>query len=211
MIEKINFEDVSFSYDKKHVLEQINLDINTGDFVGIVGENGSGKTTLLNLLLGLYKPTKGKIINSFKKKAFLSQLNFTDESFFPATIEEIVALGLKTSIFSFTSKKDKRIIYDYLCKFDLLKYKGHQLNELSGGEQQKVRLVKALISKPTLLVLDEPTSGIDKNARSELIKVLKDIHDKEMVTIIIVSHLQDDFKYCKRILELDERKLRVIR
>lgn len=211
MIEKINFEDVSFSYDKKHVLEQINLDINTGDFVGIVGENGSGKTTLLNLLLGLYKPTKGKIINSFKKKAFLSQLNFTDESFFPATVEEIVALGLKTSIFSFTSKKDKRIIDDYLCKFDLLKYKGHQLNELSGGEQQKVRLVKALISKPTLLVLDEPTSGIDKNARSELIKVLKDIHDKEMVTIIIVSHLQDDFKYCKRILELDERKLRVIR
>ena len=203
MNEQITFKNVYFSYKNQEIIKNLNITIDKKSFIGIKGENGSGKTTFLNLLLKLIKPDSGQIINTFKKKAFLDQITTTEDSFFPCTIKELVSLGYKDKLFSFMNKKDYAFVDSYLEKFGLLKEKNKQINELSGGQQQKVRLIKALISKPSLLVLDEPSSGIDNDSKEELNKLLDKLHKEEQMTIILVSHLSEDFKYVDKIYTLE--------
>jgi len=199
----IIFNNVSFSYQKEEILKDISLKVNEGEIIGIKGENGSGKTTLLNLLLKLIKPTSGKIINTFKKQAYIPQLSLDSKDNIHATIYEILTLSYK-NILPFTNKTQKQEIYEYLNKFDLYKYKDKQLNELSGGQQQKVRILKAILEKPQLLVLDEITSGIDTNFQLELHKILFDYYKQYNATIILVSHITSDFNNINKIFTLKD-------
>lgn len=206
----IKLENVSFSYEKENILENINLEINNGCFVGLIGSNGTGKSTLLKLILNIVKPHQGKVFNDFKKVSFLSQISSTNDYVFPANVFEIVSLGLKNKPFSFLTNKDKEEVKAMLELLGISDLRNRQLQELSGGQQQKVRLAKCLIAKPELLVLDEPTSGIDKESRINLIEDLHILQEKFNLTILMVSHIKDDFKYTNIIYELEDKNLMVV-
>lgn len=204
MLELIN---VSFAYNNELVLNDINLKINDGDFIGLIGDNGSGKTTLLKCLLGLLKTKSGHIHSTFKRPSYLSQISTNMDLVFPANVYEILSLGIKYKPFNFLTKKDKQKIDSILklLQIEDLKYK--QLSELSGGQQQKVRLGKCLLEEPDLLILDEPTSGIDYKSRDIFLTELKKIHQQFKLTIILVSHIQEDLKLVDRILYLKDGKV----
>lgn len=194
----ITVDDVSFKYKGKYVLNNIKLKVKPGDYLGLIGPNGGGKTTLLRLILGLLKPNSGKIYlfgktpQLVKNRAhigYIPQKATRIENKFPITVWETVSLGrvAKKGLLKRFSQEDKKAINKALSKVGLLTYKNKLLNELSGGQQQKAFIAKALASNPELLILDEPTVGIDNKSQKEFYKLLAQLN-KEGKTIIIVSH-----------------------
>ncbi len=204
--EIISLENVSFSYSSKSFLENINLKIFEKDFIGIAGPNGGGKTTLIKLILGLLKPKSCKITLFGKnpKKGrqeigYLSQYENIDLDF-PATAMEIVLLGrIEKKLIKFFSEKDRKIAEKFLKKMGIWELKERKLNELSGGEKQRVFIAKALTTEPKALILDEPLSNVDVGAREELFKLLKELN--KSIAIIVVDHnLGILSKYSKEIV-----------
>lgn len=203
MEEIISLNNISFSYDNSsEILYNLNLVINKGDFIGVVGENGSGKSTLLKLLLGVVKPTSGEI--SFSKKikfGYVNQTTSTEEGAFPATVYEVVSIGLNKKPFHFLNKNDKKRIDETLELFNLTNLKSKSINSLSGGQMQKVKIAKVLISNPDIIILDEPTTGIDCGSSMVLLELINHLHAMRK-TIIFVSHKKEELKYCNRIIKL---------
>ncbi len=199
----LNFKNVSFSYDNsKVVLNNVNLNISAGDFIGLIGENGSGKSTILKLILSEIKPTSGEII---KKKGlkigYVNQTLSTEEGGFPATVYEILSLGLSKRPFTFLNKNDKKRINETLELFSLTALKNHSINSLSGGQLQKVKIAKVLLSNPELIILDEPTTGIDQESEEVLFELIRHISAMKK-TIILVTHKDNELKYTNKIIKL---------
>ncbi len=194
----ICFSNISFSYghssvnnasQNNTVLENISFTIVENDFVAIIGRNGSGKSTLIKLMLGLLTQTKGEIHLLGKNPADFHQWNllgyvpqrYEIDKFFPATIAEIFALKHCTG-------KDcmgKENIISLLSLDDKLKQK---FAELSGGEQQKVLIGLSLLSNPKILILDEPTVGVDMKSQQQFYELLKKLNEENNITIILVTH-----------------------
>lgn len=195
----VDINSVSFSYNGHPVLDDISIEIKKGEFLGLIGPNGSGKTTLLKIILGLLKPQSGSIslfgqqIDSFKdwsKVGYVPQKAGAEGMRFPVTVEEIVTMGRinNSRWFDFTSKEDETAIDQALTEVDMLKYKKTLLNELSGGQQQRVYIARALASKPELLILDEPTVGVDSESQAKFYELLKNLNRNLKLTLILVSH-----------------------
>ncbi|MDR3048602.1 MAG: metal ABC transporter ATP-binding protein [Elusimicrobiota bacterium] len=189
----ISFNGASFAYDDNIVLNAINFDIEEGAYLSIVGENGSGKSTLIKGLLGLQKPIKGKITISETVKiddiGYMPQTNAVQKDF-PASVYEVVLSGRlnKLGIRPFYSKKDKENALSNMEFLNILDIKNSCFRELSGGQQQRALLARALCAAHKLLVLDEPSSGLDPLACDNLYQALKDINLKQKIAIIMVSH-----------------------
>jgi zinc transport system ATP-binding protein len=194
----ITVDNVSFSYNGNSVLEDINLEIITGDYLGLIGPNGSGKTTLLRLILGLLEPRSGKIslfgkplhkIKDWTRLGYIPQKATQFENKFPITVWETVSLGriAKKGLLGKFNREDRKAIDSVLSKVSLLPYQNKLIHELSGGQQQRVFIAKALASDPELLILDEPTVGIDSQSQDEFYELLTQLN-KEGKTIVIVSH-----------------------
>lgn len=168
----ISVSSLSFSYGENKVLENISLDIQSDDFIALIGPNGSGKTTLVKLLLGLLTSSKGEIKLSIPKNriGYVPQAYTIDKNF-PGTVNEIL------------SSKDKEIIRQTGIK-ELLPKK---FISLSGGQQQRVLIALALQRNPKMLILDEPTTGVDIRAQEEFFDLLKNLN-KKGITIILVTH-----------------------
>jgi zinc transport system ATP-binding protein len=191
--EIIKLKDISFSYNNKDFLKNINFSIYENDFLGIIGPNGGGKTTLLKLILGLLKPKTGKIsvfgdtpkINR-ESIGYLSQ--FKDIDFdFPITAFEIVMLSrVGKSLFKQYSKQDRQAAEKALKSLGIWSLKDKKLNELSGGEKQRVFVARALANDPKILILDEPMSNLDIHIQEEFYKILKELNKK--IAIVIVDH-----------------------
>lgn len=195
----IKFEHVSFGYDEKPILEDINLEIHKGDYVGIIGQNGAGKSTLLKLMINEIKSVKGKIkifgtdINAFNSWGEIGYVNQKSNSFsssFPVTVREVVAMNLvsKIGLFKRIKKKHLEEVDDVLKLVGVYEYKDKLIGSLSGGQQQKVFIARELMKSPKMLFLDEPTVGIDINGQREFYKLLKELNEKLNLTIVIVSH-----------------------
>ncbi len=204
--EIISLENVSFGYSNKSFLENINLKIFEKDFIGIAGPNGGGKTTLIKLILGLLKPKSGKIVlfgknpkKGRQKIGYLSQYDNVDLDF-PATAMEIVLLGrIEKTLIKFFSKEDRKIAEKFLKKMGVWDLRERKLNELSGGEKQRVFIAKALATEPQALILDEPLSNVDVGAREELFELLKELN--KSIAIIVVDHnIEILSKYSKEIV-----------
>lgn len=189
--------ELSFGYSlKTPVLEGVNLNIKKGQFIGLLGPSGSGKTTLLKIIVGLIKPWHGSIafdVNSssgLRKPAigYVPQVESVDWSF-PVTVREVVAMGIwnQSGITPWIAKKANQEVDNVLEKLGIGRYVSRQIRELSGGEQQRVFLARALIRNPDILVLDEPTSGVDYIAREKIMENLKDLNASGM-TIILTTH-----------------------
>ncbi len=189
--------NVFFGYPGVAVLDNITLDIPTGEFVVVVGPNGAGKSTILKLIAGLIFPTKGEVTIGGQPVAQARQnavLGYVPQNYgrniagFPATVEEIVSLGLVGSKTKNSSIGARHIIDHMLHMVGMSEYRHRRIGDLSGGQQQRVMVARALAGNPELLLLDEPTSGIDYEASTRIFDLLGDLHRSLGITIVMVSH-----------------------
>lgn len=202
----IEFDHVSFSFPDKRVLEDISFRMEDGEFVGILGPNGGGKSTFLRLALGLLKPSKGKVTWKERKISYIAQTTSMADASFPASVEEIVSLGLVDSHLFFKSKEKKKKIEDTLASLNLLPLKKKNIQELSGGQQQRVKVAKALIASPSLLVLDEPDAGMDEESHACLLEQVNSLNEKG-VGVLFVSHHPEDLDQADHIYFIEEGKI----
>jgi zinc transport system ATP-binding protein len=197
----IKLEKVSFSYSLEEVIKDITLEIHKGDYVGIVGPNGGGKTTLLKLMLGLVKPTEGKItlfdkdikdFKSWSRIGYVPQKTYIEMNF-PVTVEELVAMGRfgKRGLFHFPTKEDKEKTLQALTQVDMIDYKSRQINNLSGGQQQRVFIARALATEPEIIFLDEPTVGVDVKTQKQFYTLLRKLNKELNLTLVLISHELD--------------------
>lgn len=201
----IRFEHVGFAFKDGEVLHDVNFEIHDGEFVGIIGANGAGKTTLIRLLLGLLKPTEGKIVCEEPSIAYVSQTTSLSDSSFPCTVEEVVGLGLtkmKPGIFALKEKREK--VDQVLKEFDIYDIRKKLVSEISGGQQQKVKIAKAVVSSPSLIVLDEPDTGMDHESHDKLIEMLENEHKERKKGIIFISHHLHDLENADAIYQVRE-------
>lgn len=216
-IDILTAQDLIFRYNSTEVLSDISFRLQAGDYVGIVGPNGSGKTTLIKLILGFIQPDRGTILlfgsnpvdfSEWRRVGYLPQRINSFNPNFPATVREIVALGLlSTKGFpKRIGKTDEGAIESALSLLNILDIKNKLIGELSGGQQQRVLLAKAIVSKPELLILDEPTTALDPEAREKFFNTLRDLNGDGKVTIVIITHDTGTIgKYASRLLYLDKR------
>lgn len=195
----IEITGLNFNLDASRILEDINLEIKRGEFLGIIGPNGAGKTTLLKIILGLLKPTSGTIklfgedINNFKdwyKIGYIPQHALSFDANFPVNVFEVVSMGRfsKKGLFKNLGKEDIQAIEDALEIVGMKEYKNRRIGELSGGQQQRVFIARALSSQPELLILDEPTVGVDIAGQKEFYDFLERLNKEKKITLVIVTH-----------------------
>jgi zinc transport system ATP-binding protein len=196
--EVLSIKNVSYGYDdhsspSSFVLDNISFSVNLGDIIGIIGPNGAGKSTLFRCMLGLIDDYRGKItifgVSIKKSKKPLEQIGYIpqqrliDQSF-PATVQEIVSLGIDGR----NKHRSKEEIISAIRVVELEDLKDRRIGELSGGEQQRVLIAKALVNDAKLLILDEPTTSVDIETQNKFHSLLKTINQKNKVTIIWSSH-----------------------
>lgn len=194
----IDIKNVSFSYGKINVLDNISLNIDSGDYVGIVGPNGGGKSTLLKLIVGLLLPQKGTIrifghsVSEAKDHLDIGYVpqRAGQENQFPATVEEIVESGRinHIGIFKRISKDDTKAVQEAMELANITDLRERMISELSGGQRQRVYIARSLTKNPKILILDEPTEGIDMTSKQKFYQILENLNKKLGITIIIVSH-----------------------
>jgi zinc transport system ATP-binding protein len=190
----IQAKNVSFSYASQPALEKITFDVIEKDFFGIVGPNGGGKTTLLKLILGLLTPMKGEISvfgknpkESRKMIGYVPQYAKFDFDF-PINVEEVVLTGRlgRSTVFGPYRADDRAAAYEAIKSVGITHLSGRRLGSLSGGERQRTLIARALVSDPSLLLLDEPTASVDIGAEESIYELLKELNNR--ITIILVSH-----------------------
>ncbi|CAM3962927.1 ABC transporter ATP-binding protein [Paenibacillus alkaliterrae] len=196
--EVISLQDVSFSFQQQMVISDLSFAVKERDFIGLIGTNGAGKTTLLRMIVGLLKPTSGMIrlfgenINDFKqweRIGYVPQKN-SFNPLFPATVREVVLSGLygRNKLFKKMTKTDYKKCDDALHAMGIDDLQDKRIGQLSGGQQQRVFLARALINNPTLLILDEPTVGIDTETQESFFHMIKHMHQHHNITFLMVSH-----------------------
>jgi zinc transport system ATP-binding protein len=168
----VDFNHVYVSVRGRTVLEDISFAILQGSFTGIIGPNGAGKTTLLRLILGLLEPDRGQV------------------RVFPASVGDVVLMGTagETGLFRLPGRKQRMLADEIMARVGILELKNRPIGELSGGQQQLAFLAGALASRPSLLILDEPTTGLDPGAQNNFYKLVKEAQSKTQLTVIAVSH-----------------------
>ncbi len=204
---------IGFSYEGKVVLEDIHFSVEKGDYLCIVGENGAGKSTLLKGILGLKKPNEGEIIlgDGLKRQdiGYLPQQTEAQKDF-PASVYEVVESGClnKLSLFPFYRKEDKKRVEDALRFLNIENLRKSCYRELSGGQQKRVLLARALCAGSKLLILDEPVAGLDPKAQTELYDLIDRLNKELKITIIMVSHdVKEIVQRAKHILHLAHKQL----
>ena len=194
----VEIEEVEFGYGEVRVLEGINLTVEPGDFLGIIGPNGSGKTTLLRIMLGLLEPTRGAVRlfghppSSFRqwgRLGYVPQKAMLDPAL-PATVHEVVATGLVPTLglFGRIGARQRQRIGEVLGHVGMQAHATARIGALSTGQQQRVLIARALVSNPELLILDEPTGGVDPEAQTSFYALLQHLNRERDVTLILVSH-----------------------
>ncbi len=190
----IEIEQLNFRFSGPAILSDITLTIESGEFLALVGPNGGGKTTLIKLILGLLKPTSGKIKvlgktpqTASSSIGYVSQYP-TFQRDFPITVEDVVELGTVSKKLQFWpfGKKANSAVTQALEETGIEHLRKETIDTLSGGQIQRVQVARALASKPQILLLDEPTANIDQRGEAEIFDLLKALNDR--LTIIVISH-----------------------
>ena len=191
----VEIRGLSCGYEKLRVLEGVDLLIMRGDFVGLLGPSGSGKTTLLRAMLGAVDLFEGEVIVEGIKSTdgrprigYVPQLETIDWNF-PVTVRQVVMMGrtMENRFFPWFRKEEKELADHMMERLGILHLAGRHIRNLSGGQQQRAFLARALVSSPSLLLLDEPTSGVDVKTRDDVMHLLHDLNH-EGVTIVITTH-----------------------
>lgn len=187
---------VSFGYTRVPVLEDVSFRVNAGDYVGLIGPNGGGKTTLLKVLLGLEK-SDGKIrlfgrplpqFKDWQKIGYLAQKSPVSQSRFPISAEEVVLMGLPARRGARVTRAELREVHEAMRQTRTREYAGRIFHDLSVGQQQRVLLARALVSRPELLILDEPSTALDAESREMFFNLLGELNARRGVTILLITH-----------------------
>ena len=190
----IEINNLHFSFDGNEVLKRVNLTVNKGEFLALIGPNGGGKTTLLKLMLGLLEPDQGTVRvfkqpprNVSRRIGYVPQDIHPNRNF-PVSVLDVVLMGRLRSRkgWSRHSQKDRIAAQEALDKMAMSALNHRNIAELSGGQRQRILIARALVSKPDLLLLDEPTASIDTHGQTEFYSLLKELN--KMTTILMVSH-----------------------
>ncbi|MFC4077202.1 metal ABC transporter ATP-binding protein [Salinithrix halophila] len=195
----LELKELHFSYENQPVLEGVNLTLKRGEFLGLVGPNGSGKSTLIKLALGSLSPDSGEVrlfgeplrrFRSWSRIGYVSQKANSFNLGFPATVREVVASGLSGKLGLF--RRMKRIHWEAVDRaieqVDLSGFARRNIGKLSGGQQQRAFIARALVSDPDLLILDEPTVGVDARAAERFYRLLADLHRRQGLSLLLVTH-----------------------
>ena len=195
----ISVENVSFHLNGLEVLQNISFAISPGDFLAVIGPNGSGKTTLIRIILGILKPTEGRVIilgeevnqfSQWRRIGYVPQKATHLDPYFPASVREVVAMGLLSQkrFPRFLSRQDEALIDRALEQVDMKPLKGRRIGELSGGQQQRVFIARAIVNGPDVLFLDEPTAGVDAETQARFYEMLAALNQKKGLTIVLITH-----------------------
>lgn len=194
-----DIKNLSFVLKGQTILSNISLEIFRSEYIAIIGPNGGGKTTLIRMLLGLEKPTSGEVkiygkkLSNFKewhKIGYVGQRASHVDASFPATVLDIVKMGRTSqrSMFGAFSKLDNQLVNDAMLKMDILDLKDKMIGTLSGGQRQRAMIARALASKPEILILDEPNTGVDAVSQKKFYALLRELNKKEGITIVFITH-----------------------
>lgn len=179
---QISIDNLSVRYGTETVLDTVSCRVSKGEFIGLIGPNGAGKTTLLRVILGLIVPSSGAVIHRYNTVlGYVPQRGNLYNGTVPISVLEVVMLGADGS-------KSKAM--EALRSVRMEAYASKRFTELSGGQQQRVSIAKALASKADVLILDEPTTGVDEHSQTDFYNLLRDLHERD-TTIIVVSHEVD--------------------
>lgn len=200
----VELVDVSFTYQEAKVIDRLNFTVQQRDFVGLLGSNGAGKSTLLKLIVGLLKPDQGEVrlfgepIAKFKawdKIGYVPQKHALNP-LFPATVREVVLSGLtgRKRMFKRLTRQEQNLAEEAMEAMQIRDLADKRIGQLSGGQQQRVFLARAIIARPELLVLDEPTTGIDAETQQTFFTLLNHLHEKHTIAIVMVSHDLDHMR-----------------
>jgi zinc transport system ATP-binding protein len=190
----VEVQDVRFAYNGQPALLEVNLTVQPGDFMAMIGPNGGGKTTLLKLMLGLLEPQAGRVrLQGRPPREMSHRVGYMPQDVhvntrFPVSALDVVLMGTLTPerMRIRYTRKDREAARRALARLGMEGYAGHRLGELSGGQRQRIFLSRALVTDPRILFLDEPTASIDTPGQADFYRLLKELNER--VTIIIVSH-----------------------
>lgn len=203
----ITIKDLCFSYTNKqpYLLDNINLNIPSGSYISVVGENGSSKTTLIKLILGLLKPTSGSINITASSVGYVPQKLESFNSQFPITVTEVLDCHKKTL------GNHKNIdIPSALRSVNLYDYRNKLLGSLSGGQQQRALIARALMGNPDVIILDEPSTGVDESNQNEIYNIISQINKVNKKTIISIEHnVHTALKYSTHILKVHNKNVKL--
>lgn len=188
----ISVKNLYLGYDNSDVIKNLSFEFYDGEFLCIVGANGAGKSTLIKGILGFIKPSKGKITFNNLKQSNIGYIpqDTSVNKMFPASVLEIVMSGTlnRNGFGSFYSNEQKEIAVNSLKRLKIEKLKDKSFSDLSGGERQKVLIARALSATTKLLILDEPSNNLDQKSRLELYDILRDINEKDKISIMMITH-----------------------
>jgi len=196
--EILKVENLNFEYPDISVLRDVNFTLHKGDFLGIIGANGAGKSTLIKLILKILSPTDGKItlfgeeLSKFRDNSKIGYVSQKANSFstdFPATVKEVVMANLysRKGMFKRYKKEDYEKLHEVLEKVGMSGFEDKMIGRLSGGQQQRIFIARALISDPELLLMDEPTVGVDAKSVKQIMDIISELNNQGM-TIIMTNH-----------------------
>lgn len=210
----IKCENIALAYDGKEIVSDISFQVNRNDYLCIVGENGSGKSSLIKAILGLIKPTRGQIVfgDGLRQSeiGYLPQQTAVQKDF-PASVNEVVLSGCLNSSRAFApfyTKEQKNKAYENMERLRISDLKDKCYRELSGGQQQRVLLARALCATKSILLLDEPVTGLDPIVTSDFYKLINEINVGMDITVIMVSHdIASAVENSTHILHLQHKQL----
>ena len=208
----IKIENLSFSYHKQKVLEEINLNVKEKDFLAIIGPNGGGKSTLLKLILGINKAQEGTILTFGEvPKKNLSKIGYVPQNTnvnidFPIKVIEVVLMGhigTKRPLFGYANE-ERLCAMGALEQVGMEKFANEKIGSLSGGQRQRVMIARALCAHPQILILDEPTASIDIDGQKQIYKLLQELNN--YITVIVVSHdISVIMQYANKVAHINKR------
>jgi ABC-type Mn2+/Zn2+ transport system ATPase subunit len=201
----VELADVTYGYGAEAVLEHIDLTVESGEFVGIVGPSGAGKTTALRVIAGSVQPANGRVARrGGLRMAYVPQVETINWSF-PVTVRECVLMARVggTRKLPWASRAERTEVMEVLARLDIGELADRHIRELSGGQQQRVFIARALLGEPELLLMDEPTSGVDVRLRHELLHLLDDLHAHGLAIVLTTHDLNGIAAHLPRVVCLN--------
>ena len=183
----VRLERATFAYGRTPVVVDLDLTLRSDELVGVVGPSGSGKTTLLKAILGQLPPISGSVTRASDLRiGYVPQVETVSWSF-PVTVEQVVLMACQGRLLPWASAAERRTAGAMLERLGIRDLARRHIRDLSGGQQQRVFLARALLNRPSLLLLDEPTSGVDVRTRHEILHLLGELHD-EGLAVVLTTH-----------------------
>ncbi|MGU3473899.1 metal ABC transporter ATP-binding protein [Paenibacillus sp. D51F] len=210
-----SLKDVDFGYSDVPTLNNASLEVHSAEFVAVTGPNGASKTTLLKLMLGLLKPWKGKVQLARRRDdgrrltvSYVPQQIAAFNGGFPSNVQEFVLSGVHSrgSWFRKVTEKDRAAAEKSLRQVGMWQLRSRRIGELSGGQKQRIIIARALTQRPDLLIMDEPTTGMDQESRAGFYELMRHMVEVHGMTVVMVTHGLDECRpYLDRIIELERK------